>query len=103
MNTPYTPGQLSSSEVHIRSEIGDLIGEACRASLKPSSLPSYEEACANARLWAASPELAEALVEMKRLLNIALEFEGDVFGVHHNSVMDALSDTDAAIQKAGLL
>jgi hypothetical protein len=51
-------------------------------------------------LLAAAPELLAALQECKRLLAVVWEYDGDVFGVHHNSAVDAENLIDAAINKA---
>lgn len=45
-------------------------------------------------------ELLEALKECARLLDVAFDFEGDVFRHEHNNAVDAISAARAAIAKA---
>lgn len=45
-------------------------------------------------------ELLEALKECTRLLNVAFDFEGDVFRKEHNNTVDAICAASAAIAKA---
>jgi hypothetical protein len=44
--------------------------------------------------------LLEALKETLHALNVAWDYDGDVFGVSHNDAMDATSYAEAAIKEA---
>jgi hypothetical protein len=45
-------------------------------------------------------ELLEALTECSRLLDVAFDFDGDVFRKEHNNAVDAIYAAHAAIAKA---
>lgn len=54
-------------------------------------------------LHAAAPTLAEALKACADALDIAFEYDGDVFRKHHNDVTNALMSARAALAAAGVL
>jgi hypothetical protein len=64
-----------------------------------AGLHTDETAQANARLIADAPAMLEALEQCAQALDAAFDFEGDTFGLEHNSALDALLTARALIAK----
>lgn len=102
----HTPGpwRENGSVVTAQGSMALVVANV-RCQLDPIVRPdaaakTFAERDANARLIAAAPELLEALKECARLLNVAFDFEGDVFRKEHNNSVDAICAARAAIAKA---
>lgn len=98
-----TKGPLSFTKEEIRPEEFAYRLRADEQGDKPSLLGNiYSEPNATflAHAYNVLPEAVNAMELALSALNVAFEHEGDVFGVHHNDAVDAISLLNAALTKA---
>lgn len=106
----HTPGPWEvSGATHIWSptahanvaSVSEPRGEGSDVGYQPlkRNSPDFEEACANARLIAAAPDLLEALSDVLDAYEYALQYKGDYFTEKHGDAL-VVEQARAAIKKA---
>ena len=93
----HTPGPWTAKKGYIQA-----ISHATYfsiASVKSQKLTDEGNA-ANAKLIAAAPDMLAALLDLVPLIDIAFEYEGDVFGTRHNHAVDVVQIAVAVVNKA---
>lgn len=77
-----------------------VVGDRIIASGGAESEEEYDQGAIDFKLIAAAPDMLAALLDLIPLIDMAFEYEGDVFGTRHNHAVDVLQLAVAMVNKA---